>query len=127
MKNEIGEVVGVLNVLRDTTQEYKLKKELTDRLHFIEKLLEASVDRIIVLDQQMNYLYWNKKAEEYYNMPKQDVIGKNILEVFPSFIDDPSFNEFKQALRGNTVHFPPSEKTRSPYDTFLIPLKDEKM
>ncbi|HVG16310.1 MAG TPA: PAS domain S-box protein [Chitinophagaceae bacterium] len=126
IRNADAEVTGVLNILRDVTREFELKRDITGRLRFIEKLLEASLDRIVVLDNGMNYLYWNKKAEEYYNLPKEEVLGKNILEVFPSFIDDPSFIEFKQALRGDTIHLQPKGLTEIPFDTYLIPLKDDK-
>ena len=125
LKNDEGDVIAVINIMLDVSSRLQLQKDLNNRIRFIENLLEVSVDRIVVLDQYMNYLYWNKKAEDYYNIPKADVLGKNILEVFPAFLTDPSYGEFKLALQGKTIHIPPSENNQFSIETYIIPLKDE--
>jgi PAS domain S-box-containing protein len=71
--NAEKEVVGILHILHDVTEEYRLRHNLTERLHFIQSLVEAYVDRVVALDHHMNYIYWNKRAEEYYNL--QEYIG----------------------------------------------------
>ena len=129
VKDQKENIIAVLTILHDMTKEYHLKQQLTNRLQFIEKLLEASVDRIIVLDKNMTYLYWNKKAEQYYGIKKQEVIGRNILELFPGFIDDPSFSEFRKVLKGEIVHIPAGknlEDKKGYFETYLIPIKDER-
>jgi PAS domain S-box-containing protein len=119
----------VLTVIHDVTREYEMRQQLTDRLQFIEKLLEASVDRIIVLDRNMNYQYWNTKAENYYGISRNEVVGRNILELFPGFVDDPSYESFRNALKGITVHIPASknlDNRKGYFETYLIPIKDDK-
>ena len=127
LKNEAGEVLGVLHVVRDTSKQLELQHQLSERLNFIESLVESSVDRIVVLDRFMNYLYWNKKAEEYYSISKERVIGKNILEVFPAFRNDPSYQHFRKVLGGETVYLPASvnEDTEEYFETYLVPVKGE--
>ena len=123
------EVVAVISIIHNATGEYELKQRLTGRLQFIERFLEASIDRIIVLDRNMNYLYWNKQAEEYYNIPKEEVLGRNILDVSPGLINDPSYSEFRRALRGETVHIPATqnlEARKGYFETYLIPVQDDK-
>ncbi|MGZ3978374.1 MAG: PAS domain S-box protein [Flavisolibacter sp.] len=129
VRDENQNVAAVLTAIQDITQEYELRKQLEDRLQFIEKLLEASVDRVIVLDKNMNYLYWNRKAEQYYGIRKEEVIGKNILELFPGFIDDPSYGEFRKVLKGETIHIPALRNLKEKkgyFETYLIPIQDEK-
>ena len=126
---ETGEVRGIVHIIHDVTKELELRKSMNERLNFISNLLEASVDRIIALDSNMNYLYWNKKAEEYYGLSSDEILGKNILEVFPAFIDDPSYGQLRQVLRGQTIHIPPQERLHNGkkyFETYLIPVKDEK-
>jgi PAS domain S-box-containing protein len=128
VRDSDNKIQGVLTMMRDTTHQHELRRQLTERLRFIEKLLEVTLDRIIVLDQNMNYLYWNKRAEEYYDLKKEQVQGRNILEVFPGFINDPSYQEFRRALAGETVYLPPTqtfEAKKGYFETFLIPMKDE--
>ena len=122
------DVIGILHMLRDVTQEVELRRNLNERLHFIGSVLEASVDRIIALDRNMNYVYWNRKAEEYYGLAKEQVLGKNILEVFPAFLNDPTYNDFRQALRGQLVqtsYTPDPLGKREFFETYLIPVKNE--
>ncbi|WP_132053023.1 PAS domain S-box protein [Pseudocnuella soli] len=123
--DEAGALQGVLHVVRDISREIEMQQQLRERLAFIENLLDATVDRIVVLDRDMNYLYWNPKAEEYYGMSKQRVLGKNILEVFPAFRNDPGYPEFRQALKGETVYLPAHVQGGEYYETYLIPIKDD--
>ncbi|SHE80119.1 PAS domain S-box-containing protein [Cnuella takakiae] len=63
--DESGTVHGVLHLVQDIARELDLQQQLSERLSFIESLVDASVDRIVVLDKHMNYLYWNPRAEAY--------------------------------------------------------------
>jgi PAS domain S-box-containing protein len=128
LKNEAGQVTRVLHVVQDVSRELDLQQQLAERLAFIERLVEASVDRIVVLDRHMNYLYWNKKAEDYYAISKSKVIGRNILEVFPSLRNDPSYGEFRKVLKGETVYLPPllTDESTEYFETYLTPVKDER-
>ena len=122
------DVIGIIHILHDMTQEHLLRQRLNERLNFIERLVDSSIDRIIAMDRQMNYIYWNRTAEQYYGLKKENVLGKNLLEIFPAFINDPSYHHFRDVLRGETVHIAPEidqpgEETS--FETFLIPIKDE--
>ena len=120
------EVIGILHVIHDVTGEVELRKSLNHRLQLIESIVQSSVDRIIALDRNMNYLYWNRRAEEYYRLPKEEVIGKNILEVFPRMVADPSYSEIRKALRGETVHLPVDVEGGNYFETYLIPIKTDR-
>ena len=121
------EIIGIIHIVHDVTREMELRIRLSERLNFIEHLVDSSVDRVIALDRNMNYLYWNRTAEDYYGLKKEAVVGKNILELFPSFINDPSYPEFREVLKGRTVHLrPDADKNRNNYfETYLIPIKNE--
>ena len=127
LKNENEEITGVLHVVHDVSEQLLVHQQLSERLNFIESLLQSSVDRIVVLDRLMNYMYWNPMAEQYYGIKKERIIGKNILEIFPSFRNHPGYNEFRKVLKGETVHLPasPNEETEEYSETYLIPVKEE--
>lgn len=122
------EIIGVLHIVRDVSKQVELQQQLSERLSFIESLIASSVDRIVALDRFMNYLYWNKKAEAYYGIQREKVIGKNILEIFPSFRNDPGYSEFRKVLKGETVYIPAtvSEDTNEYAETYLTPIKNEE-
>lgn len=127
LKDKAGNITGVLHLLHDVTKERELQQRMNERLNFIESLLEASVDRILVMDRYMNYLYCNQNAAAYYGLRKEDIVGKNVLEVFPASVNDPTYDHFRKALRGETVHIPAIEgfSEEHYFEVFLIPIKDE--
>lgn len=118
-----GGVSGILHLVHDVTEQRNLHQQLNSRLQFIERLLEVSADRIVALDRNMNYLYWNKKAEEEFGLSKEEVIGKNILEVFPGTNPQLSYADFRKALYGETVFHPATEELKT--EMHLIPVKDD--
>ena len=120
------DVTGILHVVHDVSGEMELRKSLADRLQLIESIVESSVDRIIALDRNLNYIYWNKKAAEYYGLAKEKVIGKNILEVFPQLVNDPSYGEIRRALRGETVFIPANLERKKYFETYLVPIKNDR-
>lgn len=127
VKDEKGSITGIMHLVQDVSKEMELQQQLSERLNFIESLVESSVDRVVVLDSQMNYIYWNHKAEEYYAISKQKVLGKNIMEVFPGFKNDPGYQEFRKVLKGETVHIPATLQSdgTSYFETYLSPVKNE--
>jgi PAS domain S-box-containing protein len=120
------EVTGIIHIIHDITKEYELRRSLNDRLNFIESLVDASVDRIIVLDRNMCYLAWNKKCEDKYGWKKEDVLGKNVLDLFPGWQDENAYTHFRKALTGETVHLPPDADSGRDYEVYLIPVKNER-
>jgi PAS domain S-box-containing protein len=121
--NDEGSVTGILHIVHDTSQSRDLNNRLTERINFIESLIESSVDRIIVMDRHMNYRYCNKRAAAFYGLDPADLIGKNVLEVFPQSLNAPAFEHFRQALRGETVHLPASENLDD--EIHLTPIRED--
>jgi len=127
LRNEHNEVTGILHVLHDITSQHQLQEQLSARLQFIEKLLESSVDRIMVLDSDLHFQLWNKQCEKYYGLSKQNVEGKNILEIFPRFKTDPLYQYCLRALEGETVHVPANDRAglEGYQESYFIPLKND--
>ncbi|GEO08352.1 ATP-binding protein [Segetibacter aerophilus] len=65
------------NELEQANIELKLKSE------FEETIIDSSVDIIAVFDKELRYVTLNKYGREVYGLEEKNVIGKNILEVFP--------------------------------------------
>ena len=120
------EVSGILHIVHDVTKETELRNRLHDRLQLVENIVQSSVDRIIALDRNMNYIYLNRQAEEYYGFTKEQVLGKNILDVFPRLVNDPSYGELRKALSGEQVHIPVNTELQKYFETYLVPIKGEK-
>jgi two-component system CheB/CheR fusion protein len=100
--------------------------DLQQQKDFVETVINSSVDLIAVFDKNLNYLILNKRADEYYILKREQVIGKNILDVYPHVIESGMFRDLKKALTGEYIH---NSKYRSSvakkyFDNYYIPLKD---
>ncbi len=102
----------------------KLNAELTVRKEFAETLLDNSVDIISVLDTALKFISFNRKAAEVYAMTP-DMIGKRLLDVFPTAYNSATHRGLEDALKGNPVY---NLKHHSVlldkfFESFFIPLK----
>ena len=49
-----------------------------------ESILESITGGFFALDEEYLITYWNKAAEEGTGLPPEEVLGKNVFEVFPN-------------------------------------------
>lgn len=125
VKDENDQVVGVLTLVRDVTEEFTLRKQLENRLQFIESMVDSSLTRIIALDKDLNYTLWNKQCEQKYGLKTEQVLGKNILEFYPSLKKEAFYDDLRTCLHGDIVYIAPKETEKEGYhESHLVPLKD---
>lgn len=60
-------------------------------------LIERISDAFISLDNDWNFTYINKKAEEIFLKPAKQILGRNIWQVFPDIIDTAFYRTCKLA------------------------------
>lgn len=91
---------------RDITERKKAQKEL--EAAYIEKndILESITDGFFAVDNNSIVTYWNKRAEVLLNAKREDVIGKNLHEMFARPGSMAFYDNYQKATRRNTtVHF----------------------
>jgi PAS domain S-box-containing protein len=59
-------------------------KNTEEQIRFQARLLDAVGQAIIATDPQGRIIYWNRAAEQLYGWPKEEVMGRPIVEVTPS-------------------------------------------
>lgn len=98
--------------------------ELKKQKDFAETILDSSVDVIAVYDLETRLINANEKFFQKFQLRKADVIGKQLLEIFPDAKE--GYARLSEAFRGEALYFPASYSivARSYYESFLIPLKD---
>lgn len=76
------------------------RKAAEERIRQQASLLDNARDAILVCDVKYKILYWNKGAERVYGFTIEDVVGREIAEIF--FSDDPSrFNDIRREFETN--------------------------
>ena len=100
---------------------------LTQQNEFIQAIIDSSVDLIAVFNRNLEYMIVNQRADEIYHRPRTELIGKHILEAFPSLKDSDMLRSLEQSMKGEFVHQDSYRSMLSDryFENFFIPLKDK--
>lgn len=79
-----GGVAGYRGMMMDVTRRKKAEKDLNEANRFLNMLIEASPDGIIVTDAKGDVILYNKAAERLLGYATEEVIGKtNVKSLYP--------------------------------------------
>ena len=82
--DERNEVIGYEGMMMDITERKKMEKSLREVNHFLNRLIEASPDGIIVTDAAGDIIIYNKAAEQLLGYSSDELIGRaNIKDLYP--------------------------------------------
>lgn len=83
-RDEKGVIVGYEGLIIDISERKRMEKELREANEFLTKLIESSVDGIIVADTEGKVLIFNAGAENILGYKTDEVAGKiNISSIYP--------------------------------------------
>lgn len=115
----------IYGITRDVTAETGVLRELEERTALSEMLFENSIDVIAAFDINLNIIAWNKQCESKYGIRKEDVIGKNITEIYPDIGKENKLQDLQQAASGKYINRKGQVSTviQGYFDVYIIPLK----
>jgi PAS domain S-box-containing protein len=126
------EILSFNHTLENTVEKRTMElveanSVLRQQKEFVETIINSSVDIIGVFDSHLNYVMINKRVGDFDEYKRDEIIGKNILEVFPDLKEAAMYQNLKAALKGEIVH---DKKYKSPivdryFENYYIPLKNE--
>jgi PAS domain S-box-containing protein len=77
-----GEVVQLLEASRDVTARIRLEREVQKSNTFFEKVIQSTVDGIVVVDRKGNVLIFNEGMENLTGYSADEIINKGHLSSF---------------------------------------------
>jgi PAS domain S-box-containing protein len=81
MADSQGNVRGVLIASLDTTEKHRIEAELADRAKFVSELIDALPVSIALRDTEGRFLQVNRTWERYFNIRREDALGRRISEL----------------------------------------------
>lgn len=75
-----GVIVGVLLVFRDITQSHKLKNQLKESAQRLQRVVDTSMDAVIVIDEHGNVEEWNPAAVSMFGWSNQEIRQRPLHE-----------------------------------------------
>ncbi|MFP4036566.1 MAG: ATP-binding protein [Desulfobacteraceae bacterium] len=82
IQNEAGEVVQILEASRDVTQRVKLEREVERSKTLFQKVIESTVDGIVMVDMKGNVLIFNQGMEKLTGYSADEIINRGHLSTF---------------------------------------------
>ncbi|MEY3221419.1 MAG: hypothetical protein RLZZ203_275 [Cyanobacteriota bacterium] len=76
--DENGQPQRVIGTTRDISERKEIEQQLSEQA----ALLNIATDGIFVRDFEAKILFWNQGAERIYGWENQEVLGKNIKDIF---------------------------------------------
>jgi len=124
LKDAEGNIIGNLILARDITLRKKAENELSklnlelearvqERTEAVVKtmeekniILESIGDAFFAVDKNWTVTYWNRMAEKDLSVPKENIVGNNLWEIFSDSIESVSYKKYHEAMATNqVVHF----------------------
>lgn len=93
-----GDMFAVSIVYRDLTEQKRLQKQYTEQAQLFQTLLEGSNVLVVVTDTEGNHLFANHAVSKYFGISREQLIGRNITELFPEDIVLSIRNKIRETL-----------------------------
>lgn len=135
-----GKCVTIYGSLQDIDDKKRAELEAAKILQEKNSILESIGDGFFRLEKDWTVTYWNREAEGFVDMPREEVIGRNLWDIFQESVDSTSYHEYHRALEtGKRTEFedfhPTSNKWFSikayPYENglsvFFNDISDKKL
>ena len=115
-------------ILIRTKELQKANETLSKQNEFTQTIIDSSVHVIAVFDRDLTTLIVNRQSELVYNKTKDELIGKNLLELYPMLKGSMFIDNINQAFNGELVHQELYKSLASNrfFENFFIPLRNEK-
>ncbi len=103
--NEKGECKGTIGVLLDITEQKRAQEALQESEEKYRIMIEHSNDMIWILDEQGNFTYYNKRAEEISGYNLTEWLGKSFAPLLHPE-DLPAIQKvFLETMSGKSQHY----------------------
>jgi PAS domain S-box-containing protein len=147
-----GKISGIISIANDVTElviarkaaldyaevmeeqvAYRVRElvekntQIREQKEFAEAIINSSIVLISVLDLDAKVLAFNNKCEEAFGIKKDEVLGKNFLELFPSIRGTVTNEGINRAIAGETVHIELYKSTINGryYESYTTPLRSQ--
>jgi len=102
LRDSDGQVIGVLAVVRDVTEQKQAEAALRYEKEYSDTLIRSSSDGIFAVDQDLRLTAWNPSIQKMSGVSERDALGKVALTLHPILSSNNENNRLQDALKGLT-------------------------
>ena len=97
LTNEAGDVAGVFLEGADVTDRVHAAAELRASERRNGEILESVSDAFYAVDANWSFTYVNRKAEQLWGRPREQLLGRTIWSVFPQAVNSETYEAHQRA------------------------------
>jgi len=128
VRDEQGNVTGVLGIFWDVTERSRLQRALRDSEEKYRTLVESAGESIATIDREGKFLFINKTAGERLGGRPEDYIGKTLWDAFRKEIADRQAGSVRMVIdTGQGMNYVVKTELQGQarwYNTTIEPLRD---
>jgi len=110
IKDDAGEIIYIMESLRDVTRVKTLERTLEETREFLQKVIQSSASAIVAADMQGNILIMNHAAEALFGFTVSEVKGKRtVVDFYPPGKAKELMKEMRTGKRGVKGKLPPTK------------------
>ncbi|MBI1763177.1 MAG: PAS domain S-box protein [Acidobacteria bacterium] len=102
LRDETGAIVGVISTVSEITDRKKAEAELLESKQFNQEIIASANEGIVVYDRDFYVRIWNPAMETFSGLPAAQVLGQNIFDLYPEFLETAVPERLNEALAGKT-------------------------
>ena len=104
IKNENGEIIGVVIVFRDQTEERAAQKILRASESRYRNTLDSMMEGCQIIGFDWRYLYVNDAAAKHGRSAKEALLNNKMVELYPGIENTEMFIHLKQCMEERVNH-----------------------
>ncbi len=113
VRDPSGAIGRVQGAFQDITDRRVAEAEIHELAERLTTTLESITDALVTVDSEWRYTYMNTQAERLLERRREELLGRNIWDVFPQGIGTAYETCYKQAM---------SERRTIEFEAFYIPM-----
>lgn len=96
---ELGGQQVLLTTLRDLTEWREMDRARRESEERLLKFMESATDGFTLLDSNLNFIDMNKSGLKGLGLTKEQIMGKNILDIFPDAKESGMYEKCLEVIR----------------------------